>query len=69
MEILVVSPEAGNWQTPSPLSTAVNRLTDAFAQAGVNVVTCSPFFKNHIQDAENYKCIFRGTERLQGKVY
>ena len=69
MDILVVSPEAGNWQIPSPLTTAVNRLTDAFAQAGVNVVTCSPFYKNHLQNPENYKCLFRGTERLHGKPY
>ena len=69
MDILVVSPEAGNWQIPSPLTTAVNRLTDAFAQAGVNVVTCSPFYKNHLQNSENYKCLFRGTERLHGKPY
>ncbi|MBR4347356.1 MAG: glycogen/starch synthase [Fibrobacter sp.] len=69
MDILVVSPEAGNWQIPSPLTTAVNRLTDAFAQAGVNVVTCSPFYKNHLQNLESYKCVFRGAERLHGKPY
>ena len=69
MEILVVSPEAGNWQTPSPLATAVNRLTDAFARAGVNVVTCSPFYKRLFQDTTDYHCVFRGTERLQGKPY
>ena len=69
MEILVVSPEAGNWQTPSPLATAVNRLTDAFARAGVNVVTCSPFYKRLFQDTTNYHCVFQGTERLQGKPY
>ena len=69
MEILVVSPEAGNWQTPSPLATAVNRLTDAFARAGVNVVTCSPFYKRLFQDPTSYHCVFRGTERLQGKPY
>lgn len=69
MEILVVSPEAGNWQTPSPLTTAVNRLAAAFARAGVIVTTCSPFYKNHLQNPENYKCVFRGTERLQGKTY
>ncbi|MBO7383846.1 MAG: glycogen/starch synthase [Fibrobacter sp.] len=69
MDILVVSPEAGNWEAPSPLVTAVNRMTDAFGRAGANVLTCSPFYKDHLMHVENYKCIFQGVERLQGKPF
>ena len=50
MEILVVSPEAGNWKTQSPLGTAVNRMTYAFARAGANALTCSPFYKPLLKD-------------------
>ncbi|MCQ2098515.1 MAG: glycogen/starch synthase [Fibrobacter sp.] len=69
MNILVVSPEAGNWLHTSPLATAVNRMTDAFASAGVKTLTCSPFYKSLIIDAENYRCIYSGTEKLQGKPF
>ena len=69
MNILVVSPEAGNWQRTSPLATAVNRMTDAFACAGVKVLTCSPFFKSLMVDVQNYRCVYSGTERLQGKPF
>ena len=48
MNILVVTPEAGNWKVPSPLATAVNCMTQAFANAGSQVITCSPFYKDHI---------------------
>ncbi len=69
MDILVVSPEAGNWGTPSPLATAVNRMTDAFGRAGSNVLTCSPLYKDHILHLESYTCIYQGTEKLQGKPF
>jgi len=69
MEILVVSPEAGNWRTLSPLATAVNRMTYAFARAGANALTCSPFYKPLLQDLEGYSCVFSGTEKLHGKPY
>ena len=69
MNILVVSPEAGNWTKTSPLATAVNRLTDAFACAGTKVLTCSPFFKNLMVDVESYHCIYSGIEKLQNKPY
>ena len=69
MNILVVSPEAGNWYKTSPLATAVNRMTDAFASAGTKVITCSPFFKNMMVDVESYHCIYTGIERLQNKPY
>ncbi|MCQ2106222.1 MAG: glycogen/starch synthase [Fibrobacter sp.] len=69
MNILVVSPEAGNWKHTSPLATAVNRMTDAFASAGVKVLTCSPLFKELMVDIDSYKCVFQGTEKLQGKTY
>lgn len=69
MNILVVSPEAGNWRRTSPLATAVNRMTDAFACAGAKVLTCSPFYKELMVDVDSYKCIFTGTEKLQNKPY
>ena len=62
MEILVVSPEAGNWRTESPLATAVNRMTYAFARAGATAMTCSPLFKTLLQDLGDYQCIYNGTE-------
>ena len=69
MDILVVSPEAGNWATPSPLATAVNRMTDAFSRAGANVITCSPFYKHHLMHLESYSCIYEGVEKLHGKHF
>ncbi len=69
MDILVVSPEAGNWRKTSPLATAVNRMTDAFASAGTKVLTCSPFFKNLMVDVGSYHCVYTGVEKLQNKPY
>ena len=69
MNILVVSPEAGNWRKTSPLATAVNRMTDAFASAGTKVLTCSPFFKNLMVDVGSYRCVYTGVEKLQNKPY
>lgn len=69
MNILVVSPEAGNWKHTSPLATAVNRMTDAFASAGVKVLTCSPFFKSLMVDVDSYHCVYTGEEKLLGKSY
>ena len=69
MEILVVSPEAGNWKTQSPLGTAVNRMTYAFARAGANALTCSPFYKALLKDLENFQKVYSGVERLHGKPY
>ncbi len=69
MNILVVSPEAGNWVHPSPLATAVNRMTDAFACAGTKVLTCSPFFKENMVNPEDYHSIYQGVEKLQGKPF
>ncbi|SHK60241.1 glycogen synthase [Fibrobacter sp. UWEL] len=69
MNILAVSPEAGNWKHTSPLATAVNRMTDAFASSGVKVLTCSPLYKSLMVDLESYHCIYTGVEKLQGKSY
>jgi starch synthase len=69
MNILVVSPEAGNWRKTSPLATAVNRMTDAFASAGTKVITCSPFFKNLMVNIESYRCVYSGVEKLLNKPY
>ena len=69
MDILVVSPEAGNWRKTSPLATAVNRMTDAFASAGTKVLTCSPFFKILMVDVGSYHCVYTGVEKLQNKPY
>ncbi|MCF0221080.1 MAG: glycogen/starch synthase [Fibrobacter sp.] len=69
MNILVVSPEAGNWTPTSPLTTAVNRMTDAFASAGTHVLTCSPFIKSKLVHPEDYHSVFQGTEKLQGKPF
>ena len=69
MNILVVTPEAGNWKTPSPLATAVNCMTQAFADAGSQVMTCSPFYKDHIIDSDKYQCVFKGVEALQNKPF
>lgn len=69
MNILVVSPEAGNWVQTSPLATAVNRMTDAYACAGSKVLTCSPLFKNLMVDIDSYHCVYSGVEKLLGKPY
>ena len=69
MNILVVTPEAGNWKVPSPLATAVNCMTTAFANAGSNVITCSPFYKDHIVDPDKYHCVYKGVEALQNKPF
>lgn len=69
MNILVVSPEAGNWKHTSPLATAVNRMTDAFASVGTKVLTCSPLFKELMVGIEDYKCVYTGVEKLQGKEF
>ncbi|WP_298771161.1 glycogen/starch synthase [uncultured Fibrobacter sp.] len=69
MNILVVSPEAGNWTKTSPLATAVNRMTDAFACAGAKVLTCSPLFRELMVDIDSYQCVYSGTEKLQNKPY
>ncbi len=69
MNILVVSPEAGDWKSPSPLATAVNCMTDAYERTGSKAVTCSPFFKSHLKYPEKYRCVFRGVEMLQGKNF
>ena len=69
MNILVVSPEAGNWRKTSPLATAVNRMSDAFASAGTKVLTCSPFFKNLMVNVGSYRCVYTGVEKLQNKPY
>lgn len=69
MDILVVSPEAGNWEAPSQLVTAVNRMTDAFSRAGSNVLTCSPFYKSHLMDLKSYECVYKSVEKLQGKSF
>ena len=69
MNILVVTPEAGNWKVPSPLATAVNCMTQAFANAGSQVVTCSPFYKDHINDPDKYHCVFKGVEALQNMPF
>ena len=41
MNILVVTPEAGNWKVPSPLATAVNCMTTAFTV----ILHYSPIFR------------------------
>ena len=69
MDILVISPEAGNWASPSSLTTAVNRMADAFARAGVRALTISPFYKTKIKDLESYECIFKGKEWLHGSSF
>lgn len=69
MNILVVTPEAGNWKVPSPLATAVNCMTQAFANAGSQVITCSPFYKDHIIDPDKYHCVYQGVEALQNKPF
>ena len=69
MDILVISPEAGNWTSPSSLTTAVNRMADAFLRTGVRALTISPFYKTKIKDPENYECIFKGKEWLHGRSF
>ncbi|MBO4712319.1 MAG: glycogen/starch synthase [Fibrobacter sp.] len=69
MDILVISPEAGNWTSPSSLTTAVNRMADAFSRAGVRVLTISPFYKSKIKDPDSYECVFKGKEWLHGRSF
>ena len=69
MDILVISPEAGNWTSPSSLTTAVNRMADAFSRVGVRVLTISPFYKSKIKDPDRYECVFKGKEWLHGHSF
>ena len=69
MDILVISPEAGNWISPSSLTTAVNRMADAFSRVGVRVLTISPFYKSKIKDPDRYECVFKGKEWLHGHSF
>ncbi len=67
MNILILSPEAGI--TTSPLTVAVNRMTEAFARVGAKALTCSPLYKKLIADLSCYTCIYRGTERQYNKPF
>ncbi len=67
MNILAISPEAGI--TTSSLSTAVDRMTEAFAHAGTTVVTCSPLYKTKIANFETYECVYKGEDRLHHKPF
>ena len=69
MDILVVSPEAGQWAAPSALATAVNRMTDAFGRVGARVLTISPFYKKLFKEPDSYECIFKGKEWLHGRSF
>lgn len=64
MIFLVVSPEAGRWKKPSPLTQAVNHMTDAYARVGAQVLTCSPFYQEQLGDFSSFECIFEGIEDL-----
>jgi starch synthase len=44
-------------------------MTQAFANAGSQVITCSPFYKDHIVDPDKYHCVFKGVEALQDKPF
>jgi starch synthase len=44
-------------------------MTQAFANAGSQVVTCSPFYKDHINDPDKYHCVFKGVEALQNMPF
>jgi starch synthase len=44
-------------------------MTTAFANAGSNVITCSPFYKDHIVDPDKYHCVYKGVEALQNKPF
>lgn len=68
MNILIVSPEAGKFD--SALAMTVNRMTKAFSRAGTKVLPCSPFYKAQPNvEFSQLECIYRGTERLHGKPF
>lgn len=68
MNILIVSPEAGKFD--SPLAMTVNRMTKAFSRAGAKVLPCSPLYKAQPNvEFSQLECIYRGTERLHNKPF
>lgn len=69
LKFLAVSPEAGEWTKPSPLCGAVNQLTQAAFRAGTGTLTISPFYPNLLDNAKEYKCVFKGVEKLRNMPF
>lgn len=69
MKILIVSPESGEWTRPSPLGGAVNQLTQASFRAGTDVLTISPFYPRLLGNPEEYRCVFKGIEKLRNMPF
>ncbi|WP_308603764.1 glycogen/starch synthase [uncultured Fibrobacter sp.] len=69
LKFLSVSPEAGEWLKPSPLAGAVNQLTQAFSRAGTQILTISPFYPRLIGELENFRCVFKGIEKLRNMPF
>ncbi|MDD7299004.1 glycogen synthase (ADP-glucose) [Fibrobacter intestinalis] len=69
MKFLSVSPEAGEWLKPSPLAGAVNQLTQAFSRAGTQILTISPFYPRLMGELENFRCVFKGIEKLRNMPF
>ncbi|MDR1759470.1 MAG: glycogen/starch synthase [Fibrobacter sp.] len=64
MNVLVVAPEAGEWNQLSPLAGAVNLMSEASARVGNKDLVYSPFFPKLFRDLSEYSCIFKGIEPL-----
>ncbi len=69
LKFLSVSPEAGEWLKPSPLAGAVNQLTQAFSRAGTQILTISPFYPRLMGELENFRCVFKGIEKLRNMPF
>lgn len=69
MKFLAISPEAGEWVKPSQLAGAVNQLAMASARTGTETLTISPYYPQLLGDPSQFKCVFKGVEKLQNMPF
>ena len=69
MKFLAVSPEAGEWKKPSQLAGAVNQLTQACIRTGTESLAISPFYSRLLDDSVQFKCVFKGFEKLRNMPF
>jgi len=69
LKFLAVSPEAGEWTKPSQLAGAVNQLALASVRTGIEMLTISPYYPRLIEDPSQFKCVFKGVEKLRNMPF
>ncbi|MBP5248156.1 MAG: glycogen/starch synthase [Fibrobacter sp.] len=69
MKFLAVSPEAGEWTKPSQLAGAVNQLALASSRTGTETLTISPYYPRLLGDPSQFKCVFKGVEKLRNMPF